>query len=88
LKGDELCVAFYQSSLRCDEWGDCLVDHNGRASASSLRASHRDALIPEGVALPELNTFGKILGILLPEVVLLNEYNWGGGGWVGRGAKL
>jgi len=57
----------------CDEWGGCLVDQNGRAGAGSLRASHRDALVPEGVALQELDTFGGILGILLPEVVLLND---------------
>jgi len=57
----------------CDEWGGCLVDQNGRAGAGSLRASHRDALVPEGVALQELDTFGGILGIFLPEVVLLND---------------
>ncbi|CAK9229184.1 unnamed protein product [Sphagnum troendelagicum] len=79
LEGDELRAALDQSFVRCDEWGGCLVDQNGRVSADSLRTPHRDALVPKGVALPELNTFCGILGILLPEVVLLNEYNLRGG---------
>ncbi|CAK9858310.1 unnamed protein product [Sphagnum jensenii] len=56
-----------------------LVRQNGRAGADSLRAPHRDALVPKGVALPELDTLRGILRILLPEVVLLNEYNLRGG---------
>jgi len=52
LKGDELHAAFDQSFVRCDEWGGCLVDQNGRASVGSLQASHQDALVPKGVALP------------------------------------
>ncbi len=61
-----------------DEWGGCLVDQDGRADASPLRASHGDAFIPEGVALPKLNSSGEILNVLLPKMVLLSEKNLGG----------
>jgi len=61
--------------VRCDEWGGCLVDQNGHAGTGSLQASHRDAFVPKGFALPELDAFGGVLGVLLPEVVFLNEYN-------------
>jgi len=68
-----------QGSMRCDEWGNCLVDQDGHANASSLGASHRDALILEGASAPKFDALGRALGVLLPKVVLLDEHNLGRG---------
>ncbi len=65
--------------MHCDEWGNCLVDQDGRACARSLGASHGDALIPEGASAPKFDALGSALGVFLPEVVLLDEHNLGRG---------
>ncbi|CAM6070490.1 unnamed protein product [Sphagnum tenellum] len=76
---DELRATLNQGSVRCDEWGNCLVDHDGHVDANSLGASHRDALIPKGASAPKFDALGRALGVLLPEVVLLDEHNLGRG---------
>ncbi len=79
LEGDVLRAPFNQYFVRHDEGGGCLVDQNGHAGVGSLQASHRDALIPEGTALPKLDALDGIPDVLPPEMMLLNEHDLGRG---------
>ncbi len=75
LKRDVLGSAFQQNSIILDERSGHSIHQDGRARASLLRASHGNFGIPEGAALPKLNSFSDVGDIFFSQVVFVDEQN-------------